>query len=82
MVSEPLSRRRYRCRFCGTHLNAYLPWAKAPNSALLLGHLAQQHMHQLRPYLTRMETECIDRVLNELYAMIEGDETRGVAARR
>jgi hypothetical protein len=51
------TRKRYRCRYCGTHLNAWLPWAKAPNSALLLGHLAQQHMEQLRPYLARMETE-------------------------
>jgi hypothetical protein len=40
----PSSRKRYRCRFCGAMLNAYLPWAKAPNSALLLGHLGQQHM--------------------------------------
>jgi hypothetical protein len=69
-------RKRYRCRFCGTHLNAYLPWAKAPNSALLLGHLAQQHMNQFRPYLKRMETECIDTILTtELYALVEGDET-------
>jgi hypothetical protein len=71
MASERLSRRRYRCRFCGTHLNAYLPWAQAPNSALLLGHLGQQHMDQFRPYLTRMETECIDRVLLECFTLVE-----------
>jgi hypothetical protein len=35
----------------------YLPWAKAPNPALLLGHLAQQHMDVMSPYLRRMETE-------------------------
>jgi hypothetical protein len=69
MVSSP--RKRYHCRYCGTHLNAWLPWAKAPNSALLLGHLAQQHMDQLRPYLQRMETEYIDKVVVEAFKMVE-----------
>jgi hypothetical protein len=54
-------------------LNAYLPWAKAPNSALLLGHLSQQYLDQLGLYLTRMETECIDRVVLELFEVVEGD---------
>jgi hypothetical protein len=49
--------KRFKCKFCGLELRAYLPWAKAPNSALLLGNLSQQHMNQLRPYLTRMEIE-------------------------
>jgi L-lactate utilization protein LutC len=71
MALSPLPRPRYRCRLCGTHLNAYLPWAKAPNSALLLGHLGQQHMDQLRPYLARMETECIDTVVSELFEVVE-----------
>lgn len=71
MTSKRLSRRRYRCRFCGAMLNAYLPWAKAPNSAFLLGHVSQQHMDQCRPYLKRMETECIDRVLVELFEVVE-----------
>jgi hypothetical protein len=67
-------RKRYRCRYCGTHLNAYLPWAQAPNSALLLGHLAQQHMDQLRLYLKRMEVECIDTILTtELFDLVEGE---------
>jgi hypothetical protein len=38
---------------------------------LLLGHLGQQHMDQLRPYLRRMETEDIDRVLLELFTLVE-----------
>jgi hypothetical protein len=67
-------RKRYRCRYCGTYLNAYLPWAKAPNSALLLGHLGQQHMDYLRPYLKRMERECIDRVLLELFELVERED--------
>jgi hypothetical protein len=66
-------RKRYRCTFCGETLNAYLPWAQAPNSALLLGHLGQQHMDQLRPYLKRMETEEIDLVLLELFQLVEAD---------
>jgi hypothetical protein len=28
-------------------------------------------MDQLRPYLTRMESECIDRVLLELFEVVE-----------
>jgi hypothetical protein len=37
------TRRRYRCRFCGAVFNAWLPWAKRPNGALLLGHLSAMH---------------------------------------
>jgi hypothetical protein len=77
MAPKRLPRRRYRCRFCGAMLNAYLPWAKAPNSALLLGHLAQQHMDQLRPYLRRMEAgEDIADTAAEGYEVVEEDETR------
>jgi hypothetical protein len=36
-------RRRYRCRYCGRVLNAWLPAAQRPNGALLLGHLADMH---------------------------------------
>jgi hypothetical protein len=67
--------KRYRCRVCGDQLNAYLPWAKAPNSALLLGHWSQQHMDQLRPYLARLEVECIDTILTtEWYDLVEAPE--------
>jgi hypothetical protein len=76
MAPKRLPRPRYRCHYCGTHLNAWLPWAKAPNSALLLGHLRQQHIDQIGPYLQRMETECIDRVLLDLFEVVEEDETR------
>lgn len=71
MTPKRPTRKRYRCRFCAATLNAWLPWAKAPNSALLLGHLGQQHMDQLRPYLARMETECIDTVVVELFEVVE-----------
>jgi hypothetical protein len=35
-------RTRYRCRYCGAELPAWLPVAKRPNGALLLGHWRQQ----------------------------------------
>jgi hypothetical protein len=32
----PSSPRRYRCRFCGVTLNAWLPVAKRPEASMLL----------------------------------------------
>jgi hypothetical protein len=49
--------RRYRCRLCGHVLHAWLPWAQAPDGALLLGHLAQQHRGLVKPYLDRMHDD-------------------------
>jgi len=66
------SHRRYRCRFCGRVLNAWLPAAKRPDGALLLGHLSQQHhSDQVGPYLERMRTECITTVAAEAYEVVE-----------
>jgi hypothetical protein len=65
------SRRRYRCRYCGVTLNAWLPWAKAPNGALLFGHLGQDHPDQVGPYLERMRTECIATVAAEAFEVVE-----------
>ena len=48
--------RRYRCRFCGVELNAWLPVTREPNGAMLLGHLSQLHRDEVRPYLDRMHT--------------------------
>jgi hypothetical protein len=56
-----------------THLPAWLPVAKRPEASMLLFHLGQQHMDQLRPYLWRMETECIDTVVVELFEVVEED---------
>jgi hypothetical protein len=66
-------RKRYRRRYCGTLLPAWLPVAKRPEGSMLLYHLGQQHLDQLRPYLARMKTECIDRVVLELYEVVEED---------
>jgi hypothetical protein len=65
------TRKRYRCRFCGPLLPAWLPMAKRPEGAMLLYHLGQHHLEAVRPYLMRMETECIDTVLLELFELVE-----------
>jgi hypothetical protein len=44
-------RKRYRCRSCGAELPAWLPVFRAPNGAMLLDHLAQQHPDQVGYYL-------------------------------
>jgi hypothetical protein len=41
--------RRYRCRYCGHDLPAWLPAAKRPNGAILLYHLGQHHPDQVGP---------------------------------
>ena len=45
--------------------------AKRPEGARLLYHLGQDHLEAVRPYLTRMETECITTVLLELFEVVE-----------
>jgi hypothetical protein len=70
------TRQRYRCRFCGVTLNAWLTVVKRPEASMLLDHLGQDHLTEAGPYLQRMETECIDRVLLELFEVVEGEETR------
>jgi hypothetical protein len=47
MAPERQAHRRYRCKYC----SAWLPAARAPDGALLLGHLAQQHPDEVGAYL-------------------------------
>jgi hypothetical protein len=70
-MSQP--RRCYRCAFCSALLPAWLRVVKRPESSMLLYHLGARHLDQVKPYLVRMETEGIDAVLSELYALVEGD---------
>jgi hypothetical protein len=63
--------KRYRCRFCGVTLPAWLPVAKRPDGAMLLYHLSQQHHDQVGPYLERMRTEDIATVAAEAYEVVE-----------
>jgi hypothetical protein len=53
-------------------LLAWLPAAQAPDGALLLQHLSQQHPDQVRASLDRIQTtEDIGRVAAEAYAVME-----------
>jgi hypothetical protein len=74
LTSHP--QKRDRCRFCGLELPAWLPVAKWPERSMLLYHLGQRHLDQAGPYLRRMETEYIDAVLREVFAVVKEDETR------
>jgi hypothetical protein len=68
----PRPQKRYRCRYCGARLPAWRPAARAPDGALLLGHLAQQHPDEVGAYLDRMaSTEDIGRVSAEAYEVVE-----------
>jgi hypothetical protein len=40
---------------------------------MLLYHLGQHHLEEVRPYLARMEVEGIDAVLGELFEVIKED---------
>jgi hypothetical protein len=73
LTSHP--QKRYRCRFCGLELPTWLPVAKRPEGSMLLYHLGQDHLEAVGPYLRRMETEAIDRVLSELFEGVEENET-------
>jgi hypothetical protein len=67
VAPERLSRQRYRyrCRYCGVVLPAWLPVAKRPEASMLLYHLSQQHPDQVGPHMERMWTECIATVAAE-----------------
>jgi hypothetical protein len=74
-MTPPGLRKRYRCRFCGALLPAWLPAARAPNGALLLGHLSQHHRDQVKAFVGRMHTsEDITPVAAEAYEVVEVEE--------
>jgi hypothetical protein len=73
-MTPPPPKKRDRCRFCGALLPAWLPGAKRPEGSMLLYHLGQHHLKAAGPYLQRMETESIDRVLAELFEGVEGED--------
>ncbi len=71
-MTQPRARKRYRCRFCGITLSAWLPVAKRPDGAMLLYHLSQQHPDEIGPYLERIRTaEDIGTVAAEAFDIIE-----------
>jgi hypothetical protein len=61
------TRKRYRCRFCGRDLPAWLPVPKRPEASMRLHHLSQRHPEELRPDLVRLATECISTVVVKAY---------------
>jgi hypothetical protein len=66
-------RKRYKCRFCGVILPAWLPAAKAINGAMLLTHLSQNHRAEVavQALLARLRTEDIATVAAEAFDVIE-----------
>jgi hypothetical protein len=67
-----ITRKRYRCRSCGTVLPAWWPVAQEPNGAMLLAHLSRQHPDQVGAYLDRMHCdEDIAAIAAEAVAVVE-----------
>lgn len=64
MTIPPLT--HVRCTLCGTVLPGWLRIPDVPNSAMLLHHLVE-----VKPYLTRMEVECIDTVVMDLFERVD-----------
>ena len=69
---RPLKRSTHvRCTLCGFVFPAgWMPLPNVPNSAMLLYHLGARHLPAAKPYLQRMETECIDTVIMALFERI------------
>jgi hypothetical protein len=74
----PTPPKRFKCRYCGAELPAWLPAAKRPNGAMLLTHLSQHHRAEVavQAWLDRMRTEDIATVAAEAFEVIEGDTPR------
>jgi hypothetical protein len=51
-------------------LPGWLRLPNCPNSTMLLHHLGAHHLVEVKPYLKRMETECIGTVVMELFERI------------
>jgi hypothetical protein len=77
MVTKGLvmpSGKHVRCTLCGVVLPGWLPIPNRPEAAMLLSHLDADHLVAAKPYLTRMETECIDTVVMELFVRVKTPE--------
>jgi hypothetical protein len=73
--STMITHKRFKCRFCGIVLPAWLPVAKRPEASMLLYHLSQLHPDQ-GPYLERMRIECIATLAAEVFEVVEDHETQ------
>jgi hypothetical protein len=73
-MTSPRSSKRYKCRFCGFILNAWLPVFQQPNGAMLLQHLLESHRAESRPSVARMRThEDIGPIAAEACEVIEAE---------
>jgi hypothetical protein len=80
-MSQPQKPKRYRCRFCGTTLPAWLPVPQVPDGAMLLGHLSQRHPTEVWTFLEKMRTQDIAQVAAQAFDLIEADEIQSDRAR-
>jgi hypothetical protein len=62
------------CRYCGAELPAWLPVFNAPNGAMLLDHLAQQHPDQVGASLDQMPTDDDHDQVVQAYEVVEENE--------
>jgi hypothetical protein len=69
---RPIKRSKHvRCTLCGVVFpGGWLPIPNRPEAAMLLHHLAADHLVEAKPYLKRMERECIDTVVMELFEQV------------
>jgi hypothetical protein len=65
-----------RCTLCGVVLPGWLRLQNCPNSAMLLHHLGAHHLVESRPYLKRMDVECIDTVVMEVFERVVVSDQR------
>jgi len=71
-MTPPRPPRRYRCRYCGIELPAWLPVFQAPDGPLLLHHLGARHPTEVGAYLACIRThDDVDRVAAEAYEAVE-----------
>ena len=70
---RPLNRGKHvRCKLCGVVFpGGWLPIPNRPEAAMLLHHLGAHHLLEAKPYLARMEKECIDTVIMELFERVK-----------
>jgi hypothetical protein len=65
--------KRFKCRYCGAVLRAWIPVFEAPNVARLLHHLSHLHPDRVGAYWARMHRdEDIGPVAAEAFEVIEG----------
>jgi hypothetical protein len=71
-MTTPKPSRHVRCTLCGVVFpGGWLPIPDRPEASMLLYHLGADHLAEAKPYLARMETECIDTVVMELFERID-----------